>query len=125
VKAILLYRIASVLLILVAAGNTYSLLRFWQVAGSMNPVLFPLGHTGITYFQVVVALESVCSLGCSVWGIFGLASGWSGSNDSPGNWRIGMGPIRLRAGGCLYKLHVSRGSSADPCGWYCSLHRMR
>ena len=71
-KAILLYRIASVLLILVAAGNTYSLLRFWQVAGSMNPALFPLGHKGITYFQVVVALESFCSLGV----LFGAYLAW-------------------------------------------------
>jgi hypothetical protein len=71
-KAIVLYRIASILLILVAAGNTYSLLRFWQVAGSMNPVLFPLGHTGITYFQVVVTLELFCSLGV----LFGAYLAW-------------------------------------------------
>ena len=62
-KAIVLYRIASVLLILVAAGNTYSLVLFWRVAKAMSPLLFPLGHTGITYFDVVVTLELFCSLG--------------------------------------------------------------
>jgi hypothetical protein len=77
-KATVLYRIASVLLILVSGGNTSSLWRFWQVAGSMNPVLFPLGHTGITYFQVVVTLELFCSLGILygaylAWHLGGLA----------------------------------------------------
>jgi hypothetical protein len=68
-KATLLYRIASILLVVIAAGNTYSLLRFWQVVRSMDPISFPLGHTGITYTQVVVTLELFCSL-CVLFGAY-------------------------------------------------------
>jgi hypothetical protein len=68
-KETVLYRIASVLLIVVAAGNTYSLLRFLQVSGSMSPVHFPLGHTGITYTQIVVGYELFCSL-CVLFGAY-------------------------------------------------------
>ena len=38
-KATTLYRIASALLFIWAAGNTYGLLMFWHVAGPMAPVL--------------------------------------------------------------------------------------
>ncbi|MGC1871959.1 MAG: hypothetical protein WA700_13465 [Acidobacteriaceae bacterium] len=55
-KATMLYRIASVLLIVYAAGNTFALLRFSRVAASMNPVHFPVGHRPLTYAQVVFGL---------------------------------------------------------------------
>jgi len=51
-----LYRIAGVLLIVCAALNAYGLSRFWRVAGSMNPVSFPVGHRPLTYAQVVLGL---------------------------------------------------------------------
>ncbi len=61
VKATRLYRIAGGLLFVAAAGNTYGLLSFWRVAGAMNPVRFPVGHTGFSYAQVVLGLELFCS----------------------------------------------------------------
>lgn len=67
-KATTLYRTASVLLIVAAAGNTYSLLHFWHVAGAMSPVRFP-GHSGYSYAQVVLALEVFCSL-CLLLGAY-------------------------------------------------------
>ena len=66
-KATVLYRTAGVLLFLAAAGNTYGLLRFWLVAGPMPPVRFPIGHTGLSYAQVVLGLELLCSL-CILFG---------------------------------------------------------
>lgn len=60
-KATKLYRTASVLLFLWAAGNTYGLLMFWHVAGSMSPVRFPVGHSGFSYAQVVLGYEGFCS----------------------------------------------------------------
>jgi hypothetical protein len=68
-KATVFYRIAGVLLIVVAALNTNSLLRFWQVAGSMNPLPFPIGHTGLTYTRIVVSYELFCSL-CVLFGAY-------------------------------------------------------
>lgn len=68
-RATVLYRIASALLIVIAAGNTYSLLRFWQVVRSMHPLFFPLGHTGITYTQVVAGYELFCS-SCLLFGAY-------------------------------------------------------
>ena len=61
-KATILYRTASGLLFLWAAGNTYGLFMFWHVAGSMSPVRLPVGHSGFSYAQVV--------LGCGVFGSF-------------------------------------------------------
>jgi hypothetical protein len=61
-KATKLYRIASVLLLLVAAGNTYGLLNFWHVAASMPPVRFPIGHAGFSYAQVVLGYQVFCSM---------------------------------------------------------------
>jgi hypothetical protein len=61
-KAIVLYRIASVLLLVVAAGNAYGVSRFRQLSESMNNVHFAVGHSGFTYAQFVVALELFCSL---------------------------------------------------------------
>jgi hypothetical protein len=60
-KATKLYRTASGLLFLWAAGNTYGLLMFWHVAGSMSPVHFPVGHSGFSYAQVVLGYEVFCS----------------------------------------------------------------
>jgi hypothetical protein len=68
-KATVIYRIASALLMVVAAGNTYSLLKFWRVARSMAPLYFPLGHTGITYTQVVAGYELFCS-SCVLFGAY-------------------------------------------------------
>jgi hypothetical protein len=61
-KATTLYRIASALLLIWAAGNTYGLLNFWRVAGPMAPVLFPWGHSGFSYAQVVLGYLVFCSL---------------------------------------------------------------
>jgi len=61
-KATALYRTASVLLVVAAAGNTYSLVNFWHIAGPMSPVRFPAGHSGYSYAQVVLALGVFCSL---------------------------------------------------------------
>jgi hypothetical protein len=61
-KATTLYRIASVLLFIWAAGNTYGFLNFWHVAGSMDPVRFPLGHSGFSYAQVVLGYQVFGSL---------------------------------------------------------------
>jgi len=71
-KATKLYRIASVLLFVWAAGNTYGLLNFWHVARSMTPVRFPVGHSDVSYAQVVLGYEVFCSLcvlfgGCLAW----------------------------------------------------------
>ena len=60
-KATKLYRTASGLLFLWAAGNTYGLLMFWHVAGSISPVRFPVGHSGFSYAQVVLGYEVFCS----------------------------------------------------------------
>jgi len=60
-KATTLYRTASVLLFLWTAANTYGLLMFWHAAGSMNPVHFPVGHSGFSYAQVVLGYEVFCS----------------------------------------------------------------
>jgi hypothetical protein len=60
-KATTLYRIASGLLFLWATGNTYGLLMFWHVAGSMDPVHFPSGHSGFSYAQVVLGYQVLCS----------------------------------------------------------------
>jgi hypothetical protein len=68
-KATALYRTASILLTVVAAGNTYGLLRFWKVAGAMNPVRFPAGHSDVSYAQVVLGLELFCSL-CVLFGAY-------------------------------------------------------
>lgn len=59
-KATKIYRIASGLLFLWALGNTYGLLMFWHVAGSMSPVRFPVGHSGFSYAQVVLGCEVFC-----------------------------------------------------------------
>lgn len=56
-----LYRTASGLLFLWAVGNTYGLLMFRHVAGSMSPVRFPVGHSGFSYAQVVLGYEVFCS----------------------------------------------------------------
>ena len=68
-KATVLYRIASVLLFVAAAGNTYSLLRFWHDAGSMDPARFPFAHAHFTYAQVVLVLGMFCSL-CILFGAY-------------------------------------------------------
>jgi len=46
-KPTMLYRIASVLLIVFVIGNIYGLSRFCQVA-VLNPVRFPVGHRPLT-----------------------------------------------------------------------------
>src|SRR6266849_697807 len=67
-KPTMLYRIASVLLIVFVIGNIYGLSRFWQVA-VLNPVRFPVGHRPLTYAQVVLGLELFCSL-CVLFGAY-------------------------------------------------------
>jgi len=92
-KATVLYRTASILLIVAAAGNTYAVVRFWQAAGAMNTVPLPEDHR-LSYGPVVLALGVFCSL-CSVWCISCLASGWAGKDDSSSHWCFGMGAFRV------------------------------
>lgn len=61
-KAMALYRIASGLLFLATAGSIYGLVQFWRHVGLLNPVLFPSGHSGFSYAQVVLGMEVFCSL---------------------------------------------------------------
>ena len=68
-KATVLYRIASVLLLVAAAGNTYSLLFFWHIAGRMSPVYVPVGHSRFSYAQTVLGLGMFCSL-CVLFGAY-------------------------------------------------------
>lgn len=67
-KPTMLYRIASVLIIVFVTGNIYGLSQFWQVA-VLNPVRFPVGHRPLTYAQVVLGLEMFCSL-CVLFGAY-------------------------------------------------------
>lgn len=57
-----LYRIASVLLLLGAIGNTYGLLNFWRVAAPLPPVRFPIGHADFSYAQVALGYQVFCSM---------------------------------------------------------------
>jgi hypothetical protein len=68
-KATKFYRTASGLLFLWAAGNTYGVLMFWHAAGSMNPVRFPVGHSGFSYAQVVLGYEVFCSF-CALFAAY-------------------------------------------------------
>lgn len=62
-KATLLYRIASVLLILFAAANTAWLAYFWHVASSLKARPFPVAHhRNSTYPHLVLVLEIAFSL---------------------------------------------------------------
>lgn len=62
-KATVLYRIASVLLILFAAANTAWLVYFWHVASSSPACPFPVAHHRTsTYPHAVLVLESGLSL---------------------------------------------------------------
>lgn len=63
-----LYRVASVLLIVFAAANTCWLAYFWHTAAGNAPH-FPFGHSDLTYAQVVLALEVFCSL-CIPFGAY-------------------------------------------------------
>lgn len=68
-KASKLFRIAGVLLFLAAIGNTYGLLNFWRVAGSMPPVRFPIGHADFSYAQVALGYQVFCSM-CILFGAY-------------------------------------------------------
>jgi hypothetical protein len=68
-KATTLYRVAGVLLLLVVAGNTYAFVNFWHVAGRMDPVRFPSGHSGFSYAQVVLGLGVFSTL-CVLFGAY-------------------------------------------------------
>ena len=52
-KATALYRTASILLFVAAAGNTYAVVRFWQAAGAMNTVPLPADRR-LTYGPVIL-----------------------------------------------------------------------
>jgi len=54
-KATALYRTASALLALAAAGNTYGVVRFWQAGGALNSMPFPEDHR-VSYGPVLLAL---------------------------------------------------------------------
>jgi hypothetical protein len=56
-----LYRTASVLLVVAAAGNTFGVVRFWQAGGALNAIPLPEDHR-VTYGPVVLALGVFCSL---------------------------------------------------------------
>jgi hypothetical protein len=68
-KATPLYRTASILLTVAAAGNAYSFVKFWHDAGAKDPARFPFAHAHFTYAQVVLALAVFCSL-CVLFGAY-------------------------------------------------------
>lgn len=67
-KATVLYRIASVLLVVAAAGNTYGALNGLYTA-SRPLVSIQLGHTGLSFAQIVLGLDLFCSL-CVLFGAY-------------------------------------------------------
>jgi hypothetical protein len=69
VKATILFRVASLLLIVPVAANTAWLVFFWHAGGPTNSGQFPFGHRPLTYAQVIFALEVFCSL-CVLFGAF-------------------------------------------------------
>lgn len=60
-KAAALYRTASILLVVAAAGNTYGVVRFWQAGGAMNSMPLPEDHR-VSYGPVLLVLGIFCSL---------------------------------------------------------------
>jgi ABC-type Na+ efflux pump permease subunit len=60
-KATALYRTASILLVVAAAGNTYFLVKFWLAGGVMNMTPLPQDHR-VAYGPVLLALGVFCSL---------------------------------------------------------------
>src|SRR5215472_5718717 len=66
--ATVLYRLASILLIVFVAANTIWLVYFWHTAAANAPH-FPFGHSDLTYVQVVLALEVFGSL-CILFGAY-------------------------------------------------------
>lgn len=68
-KATVLFRAASLLLIVAVAANTAWLVHFWHAGGATNAAHFPFGHRPLTYAQVILALEVFCSL-CVLFGAF-------------------------------------------------------
>jgi hypothetical protein len=60
-EATSLYRTASILLVVAAAGNTYGVVRFWQAGGAMNSVPLPEDHR-VLFGPVVLVLGIFCSL---------------------------------------------------------------
>ena len=62
-KATALYRTASILLFVAAAGNTYAVVRFWQAAGAMNSVPLPEDHR-------LTTAQCFSHSGCSVHCVF-------------------------------------------------------
>ena len=67
-NATALYRAASTLLVVAAAGNTYGIVRFWQAGGALNLVPLPEDHR-VSYGPVVFALGVFCSL-CLVFAAY-------------------------------------------------------
>jgi hypothetical protein len=67
-KATVLYRTASTLLVLAAAGNTYGVVRFWQAGGALNSMPLPEDHR-VSYGPVLLALGVFCSL-CIVFAAY-------------------------------------------------------
>jgi len=67
-NATALYRTASTMLVVAAAGNTFGIVRFWQAGGAMNSVPLPEDHR-VSYGPVVLALGIFCSL-CVVFAAY-------------------------------------------------------
>jgi hypothetical protein len=67
-NATALYRTASILLMVAAAGNTFGVVRFWQAGGALNSVPLPEDHR-VSYGPVVLALGIFCSL-CVVFAAY-------------------------------------------------------
>jgi hypothetical protein len=67
-NATALYKTASTLLVVAAAGNTYGIVRFWQAGGALNSMPLPEDHR-ISYGPVVLALGFFCSL-CVVFAAY-------------------------------------------------------
>ena len=123
-KTTSLYKIASVLLVLVAVANTYGLLSFWHVAAPMLARAFPDRSRGLFLRPSRSRLSSVLLYVCFVCSISCVASGWLGANDSACHRRIGMGSLHLPNNWSLHKLDFFFWACVAPYGSYCCLYRM-
>ena len=72
-KATVLYRMASILLFVPAAGNTYGVVRFWQAAGARGWTLFAYQLLGV-YVSLNVLSGPVRILSVAL----AICTGWAG-----------------------------------------------
>lgn len=120
-KAIMLYRIASVLLVLFAAGHTFGFLKFkpptaegLAVRDAMNNVHFQVGG----HFQLWGLLHWVWAEHnglCSILRLSGLALGYTGREQSSSPRSIGLDILSGASGNTGAQLEVFFGRADDFC----------